>query len=122
MLTRMLGAFALAFSSVGVAVFAFFVTGGLMLIGATMLVQSAHASGLLVTGDPVVNEGFFAILGSFFTSFPAWLVAITAVVTAANGITALTPTTVDDKYVGFLLRILNVLSVNFGKNKNADDW
>ena len=58
---------------------------------------------------------------SFINSFPAWLVAITGVVTAATVITALTPTTADDKVVNAILKFLNVLAGNVGKNKNADD-
>ena len=61
------------------------------------------------------------MLTSFFDNFPGWLVAITGVVTAANAITVLTPTKVDDKALAWLLKLLNVLSMNFGKNKNADD-
>jgi len=60
-------------------------------------------------------------LMDLFESLPAWLVAITTVVTAATAITALTPTKTDDKVVGTILRILNVLAGNVGKNKNADD-
>ncbi len=61
------------------------------------------------------------MLTSFFDAFPAWLVAITVVVTAANAVTALTPTQVDNKAIAWLLKLLNVLSINVGKNKNADD-
>jgi len=60
-------------------------------------------------------------LNTLIESFPVWLVAITALVTAANGITSLTPTTSDDKVVNALLKLLNTLSLNVGKNKNADD-
>ncbi len=44
----------------------------------------------------------------------------TAVLSAATVITALTPTTADDKIVGFILKLLNLLAGNVGKNKNAD--
>ena len=61
-------------------------------------------------------ETFFAL----FDALPAWLNAITALVTAATAITALTPTKVDDKYVAIALRVLNVVAGNVGKNRNAD--
>jgi hypothetical protein len=54
-------------------------------------------------------------------SWPAWMSAITAVITAATAITALTPTKADDKFIAVLLRVLNVLAGNVGKNKNKDD-
>ena len=53
--------------------------------------------------------------------WPAWLSAVTAVVTAATAITALTPTKSDDKFIAVLLRVLNVLAGNVGRNKNKDD-
>jgi len=62
-------------------------------------------------------ETFFA----FFDALPGWLNAITALVTAATAVTALTPTQADDKVVAVVLRALNVLAGNFGKNRNADD-
>ena len=52
---------------------------------------------------------------------PAWVSAITALVTAATAITALTPTKTDDKAISFILRILNLVAGNIGKNKNKDD-
>lgn len=58
---------------------------------------------------------------SFLEGFPVWLTAITTVVTAATAITALTPTKTDDKIINSILKVLNFLAGNFGKNKNADD-
>ncbi|MCP4410074.1 MAG: hypothetical protein GY807_20485 [Gammaproteobacteria bacterium] len=55
------------------------------------------------------------------SNYQEWIAAITAVVTAATAITALTPTQADNKALAFVLRILNFLAGNFGKNKNADD-
>jgi hypothetical protein len=52
---------------------------------------------------------------------PAWLAAITGVVTACTAITALTPTRSDDEVLDKVLRLLNILAGNVGKNRNADD-
>lgn len=51
---------------------------------------------------------------------PAWLVAITGVVTAATAITALTPSKSDDKIINGILKVLNMLAGNIGKNVNKD--
>ncbi len=61
-------------------------------------------------------------LWSFVTSGSAagWVTAITTLVTAATALTVLTPTTVDDKVVNVLLKVLNFLAGNFGANRNAD--
>ena len=59
-----------------------------------------------------------ALLFSFLTSWsaylPQWLVAITAVVTAAAAITALTPSKSDDAFIAKVLAVLDWLSLNFG--------
>ena len=57
----------------------------------------------------------------FFAAFPVWLQALITVVTACTAITAITPTKTDDKYIDLVLKALNFLAGNFGKNKNADD-
>lgn len=57
----------------------------------------------------------------FIESFPAWLIALTTVVTACTAITALTKTKTDDKVLAAVLRVLNTLAGNIGRNKNADD-
>jgi hypothetical protein len=57
----------------------------------------------------------------FFEAFPAWLTAITTLISAATAVTALTPTKTDDKYVSLVLRVLNILAGNVAKNRNADD-
>jgi len=44
----------------------------------------------------------------------------TGILTAATAITALTPTKVDNTVVNLLLKVLNGLAGNVGKNKNAD--
>lgn len=60
-------------------------------------------------------------LTNIIQAAPAWLVAVTGVVTAATAITALTPTKSDDKIVNSILKVLNFIAGNFLKNKNADD-
>lgn len=52
---------------------------------------------------------------------PDWLEALALLVTGAKAITVLTPTRSDDKIVDAILRVLNTLAMNFGKDRNADD-
>lgn len=61
------------------------------------------------------------MLLDLFEAFPAWLTAITTLISAATAVTALTPTKTDDKYVSLVLRVLNILAGNVAKNRNADD-
>jgi|TARA_R110000787_G_scaffold180639_1_gene292723 hypothetical protein len=60
---------------------------------------------------------------AFLTSgeVAGWVFAVTALVTGCNAITVLTPTKVDDRVIDGMLAVLNFLSMNFGRNKNADD-
>lgn len=60
--------------------------------------------------------GGFAWLGNL----GVYVAAATTVVTAANAITMLTPTEVDNKVVNAILKVLNWLSLNIFANKNAD--
>jgi len=60
-------------------------------------------------------------LMGIIAALPDWLVAITALVTACAGVAALTPTKSDDKIIGMILNVINVIGLNFGKAKNADD-
>lgn len=52
---------------------------------------------------------------------PAWVVAITGLVTAASAIAALTPTKKDDKIFEVLKKVLNVLALNVKHAKPADE-
>jgi len=58
---------------------------------------------------------------NIWSEIPAWVSAITGLVTAATAITALTPSKVDNRVVDFVLMILNIMAGNVLKNKNADE-
>ena len=66
-------------------------------------------------------EGVIDQLTSWVQALPQWLQALTALVTGATAVTALTPTKADNVLLAAVLRFLNSLAGNFGKNKNADD-
>lgn len=57
---------------------------------------------------------------SFIEGLPVWVTALTGLVVAAKSITILTPSTSDDVVVDKLLRFLNVIALNIGKDKNAE--
>ena len=50
-----------------------------------------------------------------------WVSIITAVVTVAAAITAVTPSKVDNTWLQKIVSLLNLLGLNLGKAKNADD-
>lgn len=54
-------------------------------------------------------------------TFLEWFTAVSAVIASCSAITALTPSTTDDKILNAVLKVLNFLSLNVLKNKNADD-
>jgi hypothetical protein len=56
---------------------------------------------------------------SFLDSLPAWVNALTGVVSAASAITALTPTPKDDNILAGVVRVLDVLALNVGHGKRA---
>lgn len=51
---------------------------------------------------------------------PAWIQAVSGIVTAATAVTIMTPTKSDDQILNWVLKVLNFLSGNFGHNKNKD--
>lgn len=58
----------------------------------------------------------------------AYISALAGLIVAAKAVTILTPTQVDDRILGgagkvvnLVLRVLNTLALNIGKDVNADD-
>lgn len=58
---------------------------------------------------------------TFLLGLAEYVAPVTAVITAATAITAITPTKIDNKIIDIVLRILNILAGNFLMNKNKDD-
>jgi hypothetical protein len=54
-------------------------------------------------------------------NFEDWFEIIAQVCLVATMITAATKTTSANKYIDIVLKIVNALAGNVGKNKNADD-
>jgi len=61
------------------------------------------------------------MLTSFVDAWPNWISGIAGLISACAVLAALTPTKSDDRIVGWLLRIINVVGINVGRAKNADD-
>ena len=83
----------------------------LIFVLAMLLLQCAAFAGGISLDKA---EGFMATL-------PQYLTVATTVVTAANAVTCMTPTKSDDGIVSVILKVLNFLSFNFGRNRNKDD-
>jgi hypothetical protein len=60
-------------------------------------------------------------LNQIIDQLPAWVHAATLVLSAATVVTALTPSNTDNQVVNLLLKLLNAVAGNVGKNRNADD-
>lgn len=56
----------------------------------------------------------------FIDSIPTWVNALLLIFAGAKAITIMTDTRSDDKIVDAILRVLNLLAGNFGKDKNKD--
>ena len=91
----------------------------LTLAAAAAIFIGASATAAMAQGAPA-ESGILDKLISLFGMLPDWLVAITSVVTAATAVTALTPSKADDRVLNAILKVLNFLAGNIGKNKNAD--
>ena len=60
-------------------------------------------------------------MGPILDAIGPYIVPLMTIVTASTAFTAVTPTTVDNKIVNVILKVLNVAAGNVAKNKNADD-
>lgn len=62
----------------------------------------------------------FETITTIINAAVPYISAVTGVVAAASAITAITPTKTDDNIINAVLKVLNFLAVNIGKNTNAD--
>ena len=60
-------------------------------------------------------------LSTIIDKIPDIIVAATVIVTAAGTLAAMTDTKSDDKIVNAIKKVLNIVALNIGKAKNADD-
>jgi|TARA_Y100000034_G_scaffold32262_1_gene39433 hypothetical protein len=57
----------------------------------------------------------------YISKLPDILHAITMIISGASIIASLTPSQVDNNFLNLVSKIINTLSFNIGKAKNADD-
>jgi hypothetical protein len=62
-------------------------------------------------------DHLLASMTGVFEAMPAWLSAVTSVIAAASAVAALTPTPRDDKLLGKLHAVVNLLALNIGYAK-----
>ena len=57
----------------------------------------------------------------YISKLPDVLHAITMIISGASIIASITPSQADNDFLTMISKIINTLSFNFGKAKNADD-
>lgn len=62
------------------------------------------------------------VLQQFLDELPAIITALTTIVASANAITAVTPSKTNNETLNRIQKVLNILALNIGRNKNADDY
>ncbi len=66
-------------------------------------------------------DSLVTALETLFAALPGWLDGLAMLVSASAAIAALTPSRSDDAVLGALLRIINIVGLNVGRARNADD-
>jgi len=61
------------------------------------------------------------MISGFIDQWPNWISGIAGLISACAVLAAMTPSKSDDRIIGWLLRIINVVAINVGKARNADD-